>query len=311
MEARPVRLVQALVGLCAALAGCQPRADAGGPLLTPPSGGDTAQVADSGPPEDTAPPADSDSGVGDDCVSEIQCEGELCWSFICGGAYAMGSAEDVGDKDELPRHEVTLGHFELLVSEVTVGQYRPCVEAGICRELSESKHIGDGHLCNWGRKGRDDHPMSCVDWTMAQVFCKWLGARLPSEAQWEFAARSRGQDRLYPWGDEEPSCKYAVLHDDGDYCGGDPTQPVCQLPAGNTEQGLCDMAGNVFEWVQDWYHSSYEGAPADGSAWEDPVGNYRVMRGGGVGSAADYRAANRTFHAPDFAYPGLGFRCAR
>jgi len=97
-----------------------------------------------------------------------------------------------------------------------------------------------------------------------------------------------------------------------DGCGRDSTWPVCSKPRGNTTQGLCDMAGNVWEWVQDWYHSSYDGAPTDGSAWETPAGSNRVIRGGSwYLSARDVRAANRLGYDPRLRYVRLGFRLAR
>jgi iron(II)-dependent oxidoreductase len=217
----------------------------------------------------------------------------------------MGSND--GDFDEKPVHSVTVPTFKMTKTEVTVDQYGACVDAGSCSAP------GTGTYCNWIKSDRGSHPINCVDWDQAQAFANWVGGRLPSEAEWEYAARSGGRDWKYPWGDEDATCERAVMDDDGgDGCGRDSTWPVCSKPSGNTTEGLCDMAGNVFEWVQDWYHSSYDGAPTDGSAWEKPTGSARVIRGG---SWSDYarrvRAANRSSDDPRIRYGDLGFRVAR
>jgi iron(II)-dependent oxidoreductase len=198
--------------------------------------------------------------------------------------------------------------FEMLETEVTVAQYAACVTAGDCTVLD----CAESH-CNWIESGYEDHPMNCVNWQQAVDFCEWAGGRLPSEAEWEYAARSGGQNIDYPWGDETATCDYAVMNDGlGGSCGTDRTWAVCSKTAGNTDQGLCDMAGNVWEWVQDWYHSDYAGAPTDGSAWEVPSGIARVDRGGSFVWWASYqRAANRSYYGPENLYVDVGFRCAR
>ena len=227
------------------------------------------------------------------------------WVRIPGGRYRMGS--EGGESDERPVHWVEVGSFEMARTEVTVGQYRECVEAGVCTAP------GTGGGCNWGVSGREDHPVNCVDWGQARVFSEWVGGRLPSEAEWEYAARSGGKGRVYPWGDEEATCDRVVMDDgSGDGCGRGSTWSVCSKALGNTEQGLCDMSGNVWEWVQDWYHGSYEGAPSDGSAWEVPAGQFRVYRGGSWNSVAGVvRAAGRGSVGPGCRYGYLGFRPAR
>ena len=166
-----------------------------------------------------------------------------------------------------------------------------------------------------------------------QAYGDWLGARLPSEAEWEYVASSRGEQRQYPWGDQVPTCDYAVMQNVNGLtgCGLETTAQTCsRSPAGDTEEGVCDMAGNVFEWVEDDYHANYFGAPCDaygsgfadcgeaqgdepiGSAWVDvPRGNKRVYRGGGFLFDETFMLVReRRSYRPDFRVNYLGFRVA-
>jgi len=237
--------------------------------------------------------------------SGMQGGSTLTWVSIPGGTYEMGSM--IGDSDEQPVHSVTVSGFEMTKTEVTVQQYRACVVAGACTAPPT------GGSCNWNEPGYEDHPVNCVDWSQAVTFCAWAGGRLPSEAEWEYAARSEGQDIEYPWGDDAATCTYAVMGNGSTYgCGTGRTMAACSKPAGNTAQGLCDMAGNVWEWVEDWYHDSYAGAPSDGSAWTGPPGSARVLRGGSYYNfAVSLRVASRNYHDPSYQGHSLGFRCGR
>lgn len=221
----------------------------------------------------------------------------IVWVTIPGGTFMMGADEWSGAK---PRHSVTVKTFQMAKTEVTNKQYRICVEAGAC--ASPSLYVGDA-----------DQPVVNLDWNQAKAFSEWVGGRLPSEAEWEYAARSTGKERKYPWGDEEPSCERVGMKKGGDGCGRNTTWPVCSKTAGNTEHGLCDMAGNVWEWTQDWYHDSYNGAPTNGSAWESPTGAARVFRGGSWDSddTMYLRAAYRYSFDPGYHSGNLGVRPAR
>ena len=230
-------------------------------------------------------------------------EAGIEWVRIEGGTFQMGS--ELGYPDEKPLRRVKVATFELAKTEVTVAQYRACIDMGPCTPPKT------GTPCNWGRADRDDHPINCVDWRQASTFARWAGGRLPSEAEWEFAARGRGGDQRYPWGDAEASCTTAVMTGNGgDGCGQNGTGPVCSKPAGNTAQGICDLAGNVWEWVEDWY-GPYGEAPSDGSARFMAAAS-RVGRGGGWDDTArSLRAANRNGDQPGLQSDLLGFRIAR
>ncbi len=231
----------------------------------------------------------------------------VSWISIPGSTFDMGSHS--GHTDELPVRSVTVDGFDMTKSQVTVAQYANCVSAGECSEPGTGWSV-----CNTNTPGNENQPINCIDWFQATDFCDWIGGRLPSEAEWEYAARSAGQNITFPWGDEFANCNYAVMNEGGGAgCGTGRTMPVCSKPDGNTNQGLCDMAGNLWEWVQDIYQETYEGAPNDGSAWEDSSGSTRVFRGGAFNSDTPYqvRAAIRGHIGPNYYYDFIGFRCAR
>jgi formylglycine-generating enzyme required for sulfatase activity len=273
--------------------------------------GDADTDADSDSDSDADTDADSDSDT-DTCVDGDTAAGTAgtTWVKLCGGTYQMGS--NAGDTDEQPVHPVTVPAFEMLKTEVTVTQYQACVTATACTAPSTYGSCAPTSHGNWGAAGREGHPVTCVAWSQAEAYCTWAGGRLPSEAEWEYAARSGGQDIAYPWGDQPPTCSYAVMYEGGDGCNTGHTMAACSKASGNTDQGLCDMAGNVSEWLMDWYHDTYTDAPDDGSAWEVPSGSTRVYRGGGYGYDAQYmRASNRVDDIPIYYVYDIGFRCAR
>jgi formylglycine-generating enzyme required for sulfatase activity len=223
------------------------------------------------------------------------------WVALPGGLYSMGS-----DRwpDAKPVHQVAIKPFEMAKAPVTNKQYQACVADGACVALSTQ--------CATAPFIGADQPVVCVTWDMAAAFAHWAGGRLPSEAEWEYAARSGGKKRSYPWGDEPPDCDRAVLNAGGYGCGRKASWPVCSKPKGNTRQGLCDMAGEVYEWTQDAYHESYDGAPSDGRAWDEPAPKHRVVRGGSWSRTADYLPASlRGAAVPTNANVTLGFRPVR
>ena len=227
--------------------------------------------------------------------------------IIPGGKFWMGchpKTDNACRRDEKPGHTVYLDAYKIDTTEVTAGDYRACVDAGACRYNggTRSYHTYNNNL--------DDHPINYVNHADAKTYCKWLGKRLPTEAEWEKAAR--GTDgRKYPWGNEAPTCEMAVM----DGCPGD-TQPVGSLNAGASPYGAMDMAGNLWEWTADWYGSRYyDQTPAGG--WVNPEGpdsaSYRVLRGGSFRfpNTDALRASNRYSRYPGARLNDYGFRCAQ
>ena len=264
-------------------------------LMRAVTGGSGAVATDSGPaetgPTDTGPAetGPTDTGPTETATTCVQ----LDWVSIPVGTYQMG-ATDEGSSAQ-PVHSVTVAGFKMGRTEVTVCQYHACVDAGTCP------------AAQCGQSG-DDHPVVCVDWNQSKAFCEWAGGRLCSESEWEYAARNGSAGNLYPWGDPAPTCDDAVYSD----CASS-TASACSKTAGNDTWGVCDLAGNAWEWVEDDYHSTYSGAPGDGSAWVDsPRGSDRVVRGGGFGGgAAVLRASYRYYFDPSVYVISGGARCCR
>ncbi len=200
--------------------------------------------------------------------------------LIKGGSFVMGQEQKVKIKD-----------FYMGQSEVTVAQYRKCIEAGVCtKPYWHECGVWDGIKLKVGQIDEmfmgDDQPVICIDWHQARTFSQWVGGDLPSEAQWEYAARAQGKKIMYPWGDQHINCQYAVMNTGENGCGLGRTWAVCRKTKGHSEQGLCDMMGNVWEWVLDEFHESDVGRPRDGGAWCGDRGCLnqqvaRVFRGGG------------------------------
>jgi formylglycine-generating enzyme required for sulfatase activity len=234
------------------------------------------------------------------------------WLTIVGGTFAMGSPD--GDSNERPVHTVSVPSFLMMRAEVTVMEYRACVLSGSCTSPQANDiYCGEGSI-NSDLPDRDAHPVNCVTWTDANNFCSSIGARLPTEAEWEFAARGAGTGRSYAWGNAAPSCSVAVYREQAAGCGHGSTWPVCSKPAGNTPEGLCDMSGNVWEWVEDHFYpyQGYAGAPSDGSAWADRPSEFRPVRGASWGDQPYFlRATARIGLGLAHADQWSGFRCAR
>ncbi|MCU0293390.1 MAG: SUMF1/EgtB/PvdO family nonheme iron enzyme [Thermoanaerobaculaceae bacterium] len=218
-------------------------------------------------------------------------------AYIPAGSFTMGcvSADSQCGSDEKPSHRVTISRgFWMDVSEVTVGSYRTFTQA-TGRSAPPSPSFAQG----------DAHPVVNVSWEDASAFCGWAGGRLPSEAEWEYAARGGREGMIYPWGDR-------LSHEEANYgkdscCGGlaqgrdqwEHTSPVGSFAANGF--GLVDMAGNVWEWVGDWYDGSYYGSSPGTDPTGPASGTHRVLRGGSWFSYPDkLRVSCRDLHDPSY-----------
>ena len=206
---------------------------------------------------------------------------------IPAGTFTMGDADNTS-KDG----QVTVAAFCMDTTEVTTSAYATCVKSSKCTAAET------GTFCNADATGHGNHPINCVDWPQATAYCAAQGQRLPTEEEWEYAAR--GTDgRLYPWGNAEPGGQLC-WGGEGDSLGKGKRQSTCavaSIPAGNSPFGLADMSGNVEEWTS----SPYSATDAD-----------RVHRGGGyeITYLSFVRSAFRISVKPSFQFGTLGFRCA-
>ena len=208
------------------------------------------------------------------------------------GEFWMGCNEKIDDAcfdDEKPGQLVPVDTFHIDRHEVTVAAYRQCVQAGQCSRDSFTTSLS----CNWGKEGRDHHPINCVNWEQAQTYCTWAGKRLPTDAEWEKAARG-ADGRIYPWGNEWAANK---ANTDRSEDGFPETSPVEAFPAGASPYGVLDMSGNVFEWTADWYETTDLHRSLRGGSWQY--------------STRDVRASNRYGDAPGSHRGDIGFRCVR
>jgi formylglycine-generating enzyme required for sulfatase activity len=225
---------------------------------------------------------------------------ERSMTEVPAGEFVMGSV--MGDADERPVRRVYLDAFLMDRYQVSVGQYAKFLEA------TSQAAPPDWSIMNKSR--HQNRPVVNVDWADANAYCTWAGKRMPTEAEWEKAAR--GTDgRTYPWGNELPTgfransmrekwSNHWVL------------MPVGMYEKGKSPYGLYDMAGNVWEWVSDWYAADYYASGPSQNPMGPPTGESKVIRGGSWGSGPkDLRSADRDTHVPSARGLGTGFRCAK
>jgi formylglycine-generating enzyme required for sulfatase activity len=255
------------------------------PAPTGPSLGDTRTRPADGMVMVYVPTGEFQMGSTDE---EVDCALALCNEY-------RGDCERGWFEREQPAHTVALDGFWIDRTEVTNGQYAQCEAAGACDPPPNTGSTTRDSY--YGNSAYDNYPVIYVSWHDAEDYCAWAGARLPTEAQWEYAARGP-EGRVYPWGNDAPDCDKA----NSSSCVGD-TTAVGTYPAGASWCGALDLAGNVWEWTADWYGEYPTGRSS---------GDERVMRGGGWQYRWDLvRAASRHNVPPDGGYfrNGLGFRC--
>ena len=267
-------------------------------------------------PLQTAPPTKPPTPEGLPSVAElgdtwVRPADGMVMVFVPRGTFQMGTATDdpLVQSDEIPQHAVTLSDFWIDQTEVTNAQFTRCVTVGACQPPFTPSLERHANYFSDGAFAR--HPVIYVSWLHAWDYCQWVGGALPTEAQWEYAARGSASHR-YPWGDAPPDDTLANF---GRYVN-DPVA-VGSYPQGASWCGALDMSGNVYEWVADWYRTYPEEAQIDPMGPDAGIGH--VLRGGSWFDKAEFiRAANRYVIREayrDYTVPtgygfNQGFRCA-
>ncbi len=245
------------------------------------------------------PTTASDFSIGSTAISSRD---GMTMVYVPAGEFTMGLNGIVDNYNvyEEP-HTVYLISYWIDQTEITNAMYALCVQAGSCQPPSSSgPHIGSSYYGNY--------PVVYVSWNDAHDYCEWAGLRLPTEAEWEKAARGTNL-RAYPWGDQTPDCTLANFWPYSACMGS--TSQVGSYPNGASPYGALDMAGNVMEWVNDWYDSGYYSISPNINPTGPERGSYRVVRGcGWRDDAYGILAVERSYGDPDIGDSSLGFRCA-
>jgi len=251
-----------------------------------------------------------DDGYDNDCDGDIDNEDPECvppgMAFVPAGCFQMGDHFNEGDSDELPVHQVCISSgFFMDVHEVTNAEYRACVDAGECTPPSDTS--SSTRSTYYGEATYENYPVLYVDYDQANDYCAWQEKRLPTEAEWEYAARGGLSGKRYPWGDTVTGSD-ANYEDSGDQWDNDTSPVENYAPNG---YGLYDMSGNVREWTADWYQSDYYSVSPQYDPAGPASGTMRVVRGGCWYNAPYLiRAAERLSYYPTmFEDSRTGFRC--
>jgi serine/threonine-protein kinase len=245
---------------------------------------------------------------------EVQCAaGEINAFGVClaessmvkvpAGAFTMGFAAP--NQPFNPAHQVTLKEYLIDATEVSVAAYKACVDCGACNAPFRDGS-NTGREPYYGNPTYDNYPVIYVSWTDAKAYCEAIGKRLPTEAEWEKAARGDAAND-YPWGATAPTTKqanYGGLEND--------TVAVDGYETGKSPYGALHMAGNVWEWVADSFHPNYYSVSPPNDPLGPPTSGVKVIRGGGFNSSTDFlKTYYRIGETEGSTYSYLGFRCAK
>jgi formylglycine-generating enzyme required for sulfatase activity len=224
--------------------------------------------------------------------------------YIPAGAFQMGGGQEVNAN---PVHAVMLSHFLMDRYEVTNADYAECVTATKCPAPPQKSSETRADYYTNSKYAR--YPVVNVTWNEADAYCRWRGGRLPTEAEWERAARGGVEGKLFPWGDNAAVCIYGATNGAQIYnCPIKDTTAVGTFAA--NAYGLFDMSGNVWEWVSDWYNVNYYGTSIGSNNPTGPVGGeFKILRGGGWFPPQEMTIAYRYYVTPTIRYNFVGFRC--
>jgi formylglycine-generating enzyme required for sulfatase activity len=219
------------------------------------------------------------------------------------GQFWMGVDGSIGLEDERPRHKVWLDSYSLDLYEVTVSRY--------ARFLAASGRPAPWLWDTADLRIHGDRPVIGVDWYDADAYCRWAGKRLPTEAEWEKAARG-GDERAYPWGNEVPTAQMANFALGARFSYSQVLMPVGHYEKAKSPYGIYDLAGNVWEWVQDWYEGDYYERSPERNPTGPEHGQFKVLRGGAWSELPKYLLAYGRFKLlPTVRNSYTGFRCAK
>jgi formylglycine-generating enzyme required for sulfatase activity len=235
--------------------------------------------------------------------AEAQKSDDAPMVLVPAGEFWMGVDGMIGLDDERPRHKVWLDTFSMDVHEVTVGRYARFLAA-----------TGRPTPWMWETVNLEIHgnrPVIGVDWSDAEAFCKWVGKRLPTEAEWEKAARGI-DERHFPWGNVQPTGNLANFALGARFSYSQVLMPVGQYDNGKSPYGIYNLAGNVWEWVQDWYSGSYYEYSPERNPTGPEEGQFKVLRGGSWSDLPKYLLSYGRFKLlPTTRNSYTGFRCAK